>query len=69
MRREGIAVLVGFRSDHNVCDECKRKEATTAARKMAAALVQLSTAADEGEEHRKKMAEAEAEVTVRGARG
>ena len=27
-----------------------------------AALVQLSTAADEGEEHRKKMAEAEAEV-------
>jgi hypothetical protein len=44
MEQEGIAVLVGFASDHNVCDECKqRKEATTRARKTLAALVHLST--------------------------
>ena len=63
METEGIAVLVGFQSDHNVCDECKkRKEATTAARKTVAALVQLSTGEEPGEEPQAKRAKADAEV-------
>jgi hypothetical protein len=63
METEGIAVLVGFQSDHNVCDECKkRKEATTAARKTVAALVQLSTGEEQGEEPQAKRAKADAEV-------
>eukprot|EP00964_Phaeocystis_antarctica_P132578 scaffold96699_cov58-Phaeocystis_antarctica.AAC.2 len=63
MVTEGIAVLVGFQSDHNVCDECKkRKEATTAARQTVAALVQLSTGEEQGEEHQAKRTKADAEV-------
>ena len=63
MKTEGIAVLVSFQADHNVCDECKkRQEATTAARKTVAALVQLSTGDEQGQEHQAKRTKADAEV-------